>query len=115
MTLGPALYAAYVLNLSGATDVFDETPTGGNIKEGMAWLIETAFETNDKITRKTKSHSEGMGYAELFIKLFPEHPAAKLADSRLKRSKGGIYTMHTGGGPATCLLRDIELPLWGSN
>ena len=114
MTTGPALYAAYALNLSGAENVFKEAPKGGNIKEGMAWLIKRAFETKDNISTKNKSYAIGMGYAELFIKLFPEHPAAKLADSRLKRSKGGIYTMHSGGGPATCLLRDIELPLWGS-
>ncbi len=115
MTTGPALYAAYALSLSGAENVFEESPKGGDIKEGMAWLIKRAFETKDKISRKNRSHSEGMGYAELFIKLFPKHSAAKLADSKLARSKGGIVTIHTGGGPATCLIRDIASPLWNLN
>ena len=115
MTTGPALYAAYALSLSGAENVFEESPKGGDIKEGMAWLIKRAFETEDKISTKNKSHSEGMGYAELFIKLFPKHSAAKLADSKLARSVGGIFTLHAGGGPATCLIRDIASPLWKLN
>ena len=114
MTWGPALYAAYALSLSGAENVFEDAPKGGNIKEGMAWLIKRAFETKHKIAYKTRSSSEGMGYAELFIRLFPDHPAAKMADTKLAiaRHRSGIVTRHVGGGPATCLIRDIESPLW---
>tara|TARA_B100001123_G_scaffold91167_1_gene104925 strand:- start:1100 stop:2461 length:1362 start_codon:yes stop_codon:yes gene_type:complete len=114
MTRGPALYAAYALSLSGAENVFEEAPKGGNIKEGMAWLIKQAFETKHKIAYKTRSSSEGMGYAELFIRLFPDHPAAKMADTKLAiaRHRSGIVTRHVGGGPATCLIRDIASPLW---
>ena len=54
MTTGPALYAAYALSLSGAENVFEESPKGGDIKEGMAWLIKRAFETKDKISTKNK-------------------------------------------------------------
>jgi hypothetical protein len=114
MTTGPALYAAYALSLSGAENAFEESPKGGDIKEGMAWLIKRAFETKDKISTKNRSHSEGMGYAELFIKLFPKHSAAKLADSKLARSKGGIVTIHIGGGPATCLIRQTTKNVKGN-
>ena len=34
MTIGPALYAAYALSLSGAENVFEESPKGGDIKDG---------------------------------------------------------------------------------
>ena len=55
-----------------------------------------------------------MGYAELFIKLFPKHSAAKLADSKLARGRGGIVTIHTGGGPATCLIRQTTKSVKGN-
>ena len=83
-------------------------------KMGMAWLIKRAFETKDKISTKNRSHAEGMGYSELFIKLFPKHSAAKLADSKLARGRGGIVTIHTGGGPATCLIRQTTKSVKGN-
>jgi hypothetical protein len=105
MTTGPALYAAYALSLSGVDDVFEEAPKGGNIKEGMAWLINRAFETKNKIYAKTYGYAISMAYIELFMKLFPEHPVA--VGELAMRKYRSVYTVHVGGGPATCFLRDL--------
>jgi hypothetical protein len=105
MTTGPALYAAYALSLSGVDDVFEEAPKGGNIKEGMAWLINRAFETKNRIYAKTYGYAISMAYIELFMKLFPEHPVA-VREHAIRKYKT-TYTVHVGGGPATCFLRDL--------
>lgn len=105
MTTGPALYAAYTLSLSGATNVFEESPKGGDIKEGMAWLIKRAKETKNKIYAKTYGYAMSMAYIELFMKLFPEHPVA--VGELAMRKYRSLYTVHVGGGPATCFLRDL--------
>ena len=105
MTTGPALYAAYALSLSGVDDVFEEAPKGGNIKEGMAWLINRAFETKNRIYAKTYGYAISMAYIELFMKLFPEHPVS--VEEQAMRMYRSLYTVHVGGGPATCFLRDL--------
>ena len=105
MTTGPALYAAYALSLSGVDDVFEEAPKGGNIKEGMAWLIKRAKETKNKIYAKTYGYAMSMAYIELFMKLFPEHPVA-VGEQAIREHKT-TNTVHVGGGPATCFLRDL--------
>ena len=105
MTTGPALYAAYALSLSGVDDVFEEAPKGGNIKEGMAWLIKRAKETGNKIYAKSYGYAISMAYIELFMKLFPEHPVAVGEQAVCKYRS--VYTVHVGGGPATCFLRDL--------
>ena len=105
MTTGPALYAAYALSLSGVDDVFQEAPKGGNIKEGMAWLINRAFETKNRIYAKSYGYAISMAYIELFMKLFPEHPVA-VREHAIRKYKT-TYTVHVGGGPATCFLRDL--------
>ena len=105
MTTGPALYAAYALSLSGVDDVFEEAPKGGNIKEGMAWLIKRAKETGNKIYAKSYGYAISMAYIELFMKLFPEHPVA-VGEQAIREYKT-VYTVHVGGGPATCFLRDL--------
>ena len=105
MTTGPALYAAYALSLSGVDDVFEEAPKGGNIKEGMAWLIKRAKETGNKIYAKSYGYAISMAYIELFMKLFPEHPVA--VGELAMRKYRSVYTVHVGGGPATCFLRDL--------
>ena len=105
MTTGPALYAAYALSLSGVDDVFEEAPKGGNIKEGMAWLIKRAKETKNRIYAKTYGYAISMAYIELFMKLFPEHPVA--VEELAMRMYRSLYTVHVGGGPATCFLRDL--------
>ena len=106
MTTGPALYAAYALSLSGVDDVFEEAPKGGNIKEGMAWLIKRAKETKNKIYAKSYGYAMSMAYIELFMKLFPEHPVA-VGEQAIREYKA-TYTVHVGGGPATCFLRNIQ-------
>ncbi len=105
MTTGPALYAAYALSLSGVDGVFEEAPKGGNIKEGMAWLIKRAKETGNKIYAKSYGYAISMAYIELFMKLFPEHPVA--VGEQAVRKYRSVYTVHVGGGPATCFLRDL--------
>ena len=108
MTVGPALFAADALRRSGAIDVFDYAPKGGNIKEGSAWLIDKAFATNDPVTSQPRKQFGGLAWVELFIVLFPDHPVSKMADEKLNRGSGGLETFMTGGGPATCFYRDIE-------
>jgi len=105
MTTGPALYAAYTLSLSGIDGVFEEAPKGGNIKEAIAWLIKRAKETGNKIYRKDRGYAISMAYIELFMKLFPEHPVA--VGEQAMRMYRSLYTVHVGGGPATCFLRDL--------
>ena len=105
MTTGPALYAAYALSLSGVDGIFEEAPKGGNIKEGMAWLIKRAKETGNKIYAKSYGYAISMAYIELFMKLFPEHPVA--VGELAMRKYRSVYTVHVGGGPATCFLRDL--------
>ena len=46
-----------------------------------------------------------MAYIELFMKLFPEHPVA--VRELAMRKYTAVYTVHVGGGPATCFLRDL--------
>ncbi len=105
MTTGPALYAAYALSLSGVDGVFEESPRGGNIKEAIAWLIKRTKETKNKIYAKTYGYALSMAYIELFMKLFPEHPVA--VGEQAVRKYRSVYTVHVGGGPATCFLRDL--------
>ena len=105
MTTGPALYAAYALSLSGVDGVFEESPRGGNVKEAIAWLITRAKETKNKIYAKTYGYALSMAYIELFMKLFPEHPVA-VGEQAIREYKT-VYTVHVGGGPATCFLRDL--------
>ena len=105
MTTGPALYAAYALSLSGVDGVFEESPRGGNVKEAIAWLITRAKETRNKIYAKTYGYALSMAYIELFMKLFPEHPVA--VGELAMRKYRSVYTVHVGGGPATCFLRDL--------
>ena len=105
MTTGPALYAAYALSLSGVDGVFEESPRGGNIKEAIAWLIKRTKETKNKIYAKTYGYALSMAYIELFMKLFPEHPVA--VGELAMRKYRSVYTVHVGGGPATCFLRDL--------
>ena len=52
-----------------------------------------------------------MAYIELFMKLFPEHPVA-VREHAIRKYKT-TYTVHVGGGPATCFLRNIASPLSG--
>ena len=105
MTTGPALYAAYALSLSGVERIFEEAPRGGNIKEAVAWLIKRAKETKDKIYTKHFGYAISMGYIELFMKLFSEHPVA-VTEQAIRKHRT-LYTVHVGGGPATCFLRDL--------
>ncbi len=93
------------MSLSGVDDVFEEAPKGGNIKEGMAWLIKRAKETGNKIYAKSYGYAISMAYIELFMKLFPEHPVA--VGELAMRKYRSVYTVHVGGGPATCFLRDL--------
>ena len=106
MTTGPALYAAYALSLSGVDGIFEEAPKGGNIKEAIAWLIKRAKETGNKLYVKRFGYATSMGYIELFMKLFPEHPVA--VGEQVMRKDRTLYTVHIGGGPATCFYRDIR-------
>ncbi|SVE60730.1 uncharacterized protein METZ01_LOCUS513584, partial [marine metagenome] len=105
MTTGPALYAAYALSLSGVDGIFEESPRGGNVKEAIAWPITRAKETKNKIYAKNYGYALSMAYIELFMKLFPEHPVA--VGEQAVRKYRSVYTVHVGGGPATCFLRDL--------
>ena len=71
----------------------------------MAWLIKRAKETKNKIYAKTYGYAMSMAYIELFMKLFPEHPVA--VGEQAIREYRRVYTVHVGGGPATCFLRNI--------
>ena len=106
MTTGPALYAAYALSLSGVDGIFEEAPKGGNIKEAIAWLIKRAKETKNKLYTKRFGYATSMAYIELFMKLFPEHPVA--VGEQAMRKDRTLYTVHIGGGAATCFYRELK-------
>ena len=106
MTTGPALYAAYALSLSGVDGIFEEAPKGGNIKEAIAWLIKRAKETKNKLYTKRFGYATSMAYIELFMKLFSEHPVA--VGEQAMRKDRTLYTVHIGGGAATCFYRELK-------
>ena len=79
---------------------------GGNIKEAIAWRAKHAKETGNKIYVKRFGYATSMAYIELFMKLFPEHPVA--VGEQAMRKDRTLYTVHIGGGAATCFYRELK-------
>ena len=106
LTLGPALVAAHALHRSGASDVYTVAPAGGTLIDGLEWLWNEIEEKHPReILSRRHSGSRSIGWAELFIREFPEHPLAARMNDWLS-DKRPQY-VHHAGGPTTCLYHRI--------
>lgn len=105
-TLQSALVAADALRRSGADDVYTVAPAGGTIVEGVAWFW-TAYdgEQPPDLARARHDGSRSVGWIELFLREFPEHPLAPEMDAWLAGNRPLYVNM--GGGPTTCLYRSV--------
>ena len=108
MTYGAAATTAYALSRSGAGDVYEVSPGGGTLVEGMAWLTKSMFEARpaDLMRRRDKG-SRSLGWMEIFVREFPDNPAAKDMDTWLSAVPTPHY-VNMSGGPTTCLYRQIQ-------
>lgn len=105
-TVGPALVTAHALHRSGAGDVYTVAPGGGSIVEGAAWLWnELQDKQPENLLYSRHGGSEGVGWIELFVHEFPEHPLASDIESWLADQRPLFLGM--GGGPTTCLYRRV--------
>ena len=108
MTYGAAMATAYALSRSGAGDVYEVAPGGGTLVEGMAWLSKSLLEARPAdLMRQRHTGSRGVGWMELFVREFPDRPAAKYIDAWLAANPGPYY-VNMSGGPTTCLYRRIQ-------
>ena len=108
MTYGAAISTAYALTRSGAEDVYEVSPGGGTLVEGMAWLSKAMFEAQPPgLTRRRHGGSRGIGWMEIFVREFPDNPTAKDMDTWLTANPGPYY-VNMSGGPTTCLYRRIQ-------
>ena len=104
--IAPALVAAHALYRSGAAVAYTVAPGGGTIVESAAWLWNRLqVEQPDNLLQARDSGSEGVGWAELFLRDFPNHPLAAEIDAGLDK-KRPLY-LNNGGGPTTCLYRPV--------
>ena len=109
MTYGSAMVTAYALYRSGASDVYKIAPGGGTLVEGAAYYWESFLEKEpfDLMESRTWG-SRSPAWTELFVREFPNHPAAaKMASWLSKDSWVPKYAYTSGGGPSTCLYRRI--------
>ena len=109
MTYGSAMVTAYALYRSGAWDVYKIAPGGGTLVDGAAFYWESFLEEQpfDLMLTRT-SGSRSPAWTELFVREFPNHPAAaKMASWRGRDSSVPKYAYTSGGGPSTCLYRRI--------
>ena len=105
-TLQSALVAAHALHRSGASDVYTVAPGGGTLVEGIAWLWNQIEDTRPpEILATRHDGSKSIAWAELFVREFPEHPAAASMNGWLADRRPQYVNM--GGGPTTCLYRRI--------
>ena len=108
MTVSAALPAAYALYRSGAEDVYDLKPGGGTIVEGASWLWDRLIDEHPfDLMRARHPGSRAVAWTELFVREFPNHPAAKEMNSWLEAQRVPRYSYTGGGGPSTCLYRKI--------
>ena len=106
VTVAAALVAGHALHRSGAGDVYTVAPGGGTIVEGAAWLWNRLQEEQpSNLLQARYSGSEGVGWAELFLHEFPEHPLIADIDAGID-VKRPLY-LNMGGGPTTCLYRRV--------
>ena len=107
-TMQSALVAAHALRRSGAGDVYTVAPSGGTVVEGVAWFWD-AFEREEPSNlQKTRSPgSKGVGWTEVFVHEFPNHPSAARMRAWLAERNASFVNM--GGGPTTCLYRRVDL------
>ena len=105
-TLQSALVAAHTLHRSGVGDVYTVAPAGGTLVEGMAWFWD-AYDSERPLNLGHERHtgSKGVGWVELFLHEFPEHPSAAELEAWLD-NKRPLY-VNMGGGPTTCLYRRV--------
>ena len=105
-TLQSALVAAHALHRSGVSDVYAAAPAGGTLVEGIAWFWD-AYERArpSDLVHARHAGSRGVGWAELFLHEFPDHPLAAEIDAWLD-DKRPLY-VNMGGGPTTCLYRQV--------
>ena len=107
MTYGAAISTAYALSRSGAEDVYEVSPGGGTLVEGMAWLTEAMLEARPPdLMRRRHGGSRGIGWMEIFVREFPGSPTARDMDAWLAANPGPYYA-NMSGGPTTCLYRRI--------
>lgn len=108
MTYGAAISTAYALTRSGAEDVYEVSPGGGTLVEGMAWLTKAMLEARPSdLLRQRHTGSRGVGWMEIFVREFPDNPAAKDTNAWLTAHPGPYY-VNMSGGPTTCLYRRIQ-------
>lgn len=109
MTYGSAMVTAYALYRSGASDVYEIAPGGGTLVEGAAFHWESFLEERpSNLTLTRTSGSRSPAWTELFVREFPNHPAAAKMESWLaKLSWIPKFAFTSGGGPSTCLYRRI--------
>ena len=108
MTVSAALATAYALSRSGAEDVYDLKPGGGTIVEGASWLWDGLIEEHPLDLMKARgSGSRAVAWTELFVREFPNNPAARKMNSWLEAQRVPRYSYTGGGGPTTCLYRKI--------
>ena len=106
ITVGAALVSAHALQRSGARDVYTVAPGGGTIVEGVTWLWNKLQEAQPRnLLQSRHGGGEGVGWVELFLHEFPEHPLAEDIDAWLDERRP-LY-LNMGGGPTTCLYRRI--------
>ena len=100
--IAPGLVAAHALYRSGATVAYTVAPNGGSIVEAAAWLWNRLQEEQpDTLLQARNSGSDGIGWAELFLRDFPNHSLAADIDAWLEKRRP-LY-LNMGGGPTTCL------------
>lgn len=105
-TLQSALVAAHALRRSGVDDVYTVAPAGGTIVEGVAWFWNAYNgEQPPDLAQARHDGSRGVGWIELFLREFPEHPLASGMEAWLG-SRRPLY-VNMGGGPTTCLYRPV--------
>ena len=105
-TIGPALVTAHALHRSGAEDVYTVAPGGGTLVEGAAWLWNHLQDQQpENLLQSRHGGSEGVGWIELFLHEFPDHPLAGEIESWTD-SRRPFY-LNMGGGPTTCLYRRV--------
>lgn len=110
MTYGSAMVTAYALSRSGASDVYEVAPGGGTLVEGASHYWESFLEKRpgDLMAPRTTG-SRSPAWTELFVREFPDHPAAvKMASWLARDSQVPKYAYTSGGGPSTCLYRRIR-------
>lgn len=109
LTYGPAMVTAYALSRSGAADVYEVAPGGGTLAEGASFYWNSFLdERPSNLMEVRTSGSRSPAWTELFVREFPDHPAARKMDSWLAEKWSPRFAYTSGGGPSTCLYRRIR-------